>query len=203
MSMGDADPIRPYRDEQLDEVADLLALAYHHNPIQVAIFGGTGPEALRQRRALFALSTPAFFTGTKVVAMEDDRVVGFAHWISSPGCHASDETLAAVAPPLLAALDEDVATRVLTWRQAWDARDPEHPHCHFGPFAVHPDAQGRGLGRQMLARYCAELDRGDEPGYLETERIENVRLYEKSGFEVLSDLHVLGVQSWFMLRPKA
>ncbi len=200
--MSDADPIRPYRDEQLDEVADLLALAYHENPIQVVIFGGAGAEALRQRRALFALMLPALLTGTKIVAVQNDRIVGFAHWISHPGCHPSDETLAAVAPPLFAALDEDVMTRVLTWRQAWGARDPDHPHSHFGPFAVHPDAQGRGLGRRMLTHYCAELDRRDEPGYLETERIENVRLYEKSGFAVLSTLDVLGVQSWFMMRPK-
>ena len=60
--------------------------------------------------------------------------------------------------------------------------------------------QGHGIGSQMLAVYCEQLDLAGGSGYLETDKIENVRLYERFGFEVRSEAHVLGVPNWFMWR---
>jgi hypothetical protein len=52
----------------------------------------------------------------------------------------------------------------------------------------------------MLAVYCEQLDLAGDAGYLETDKPENVRLYERFGFEVQSHAFVLGVQNWFMWR---
>jgi ribosomal protein S18 acetylase RimI-like enzyme len=193
--------IRPYLDSDLREVAALLAIAYLENPLHVVVFGGAGPEQLRQHHSLFEVSLEHLNTGTKVVAEDANRLVGFAHWVSHPGCRASPEVMAAAAPRLLSELGNDVLSRVIIWRRAWGEQDPEQPHSHFGPFAVHPAAQGRGFGRRLLEHYCRVIDAEGESSYLETERPENLAIYRKAGFEVSAEREVLGLPSWFMTRP--
>jgi GNAT superfamily N-acetyltransferase len=194
------DVIQPYREGQIDEVADLLARAYLENPLHVVVFGGTGPEQLRQHQALFSISLQLLNTGTKVVALDHRRIVGFAHWISYPGCRPSEEAMRSAAPELLSELGSDVLPRVITWRRAWGEQDPETPHSHFGPFAVRPEAQGQGFGRRLLEHYCDVVDRTGEMAYLETEHPQNPAIYRKAGFEVTAEREVLGLPSWFMMR---
>ena len=192
--------IRPYLDHELDEVATVLANAFLENPLHLVVFGGAGTEQLRQHHTLFAISLEVLNTGSKVVAVDGGRIVGFAHWINYPGCRPSSEVMSTAAPKLLAELGNETLARVITWRRAWGEQDPETPHSHFGPFAVHPDAQGRGVGRQLIEHYCDVVDQAGETSYLETERPENVAIYRKAGFEVTAETDVLGLPSWFMTR---
>jgi GNAT superfamily N-acetyltransferase len=88
----------------------------------------------------------------------------------------------------------------MRWVAAWSMRDPSEPHVHLGPIGVQPALQGHGIGSQMLAVYCEQLDLDGDAGYLETDKPENVRLYERFGFEVRCEAYVLGVPNWFMWR---
>lgn len=92
------------------------------------------------------------------------------------------------------------APRLGRWMSAWAKFDPARPHSHLGPVAVDPDLQGRGIGSMLLADYCQRLDRTRTLSYLETDKPENVRLYERFGYEVTADATVLGATSWFMTR---
>jgi ribosomal protein S18 acetylase RimI-like enzyme len=83
---------------------------------------------------------------------------------------------------------------------AWSARDLDERHSHLGPLAVDADLQGRGIGTRILSEYCRRLDRPGEVGYLETNKPENVRLYEHHGFTVIGTDTVIGVSNWFMRR---
>jgi hypothetical protein len=44
------------------------------------------------------------------------------------------------------------------------------------------------------------MDRYGAHSYLETDKSENVRFYQKFEFEVISQASVLEVPNWFMLR---
>ena len=58
-----------------------------------------------------------------------------------------------------------------------------------------------GRHRQTVEQ---RLDEAGDLGYLETDKAENVRLYERHGFEVVDEAPVLGVPNWFMRRePRA
>jgi len=109
--------------------------------------------------------------------------------------------MAEIAPRLMEELGAEVISRIITWRRAWGEVDPEEPHSHFGPFAVLPRMQGRGVGRRLMEHYCALLDREGQVAYLETERPENLPIYRKAVFEVTHQREVLGLPSWFMSRP--
>jgi ribosomal protein S18 acetylase RimI-like enzyme len=67
--------------------------------------------------------------------------------------------------------------------------------------AVDVHLQGRGVGSAMLADFCARMDEQGAVAYLETDKSENVRFYERFAFSVVAESKVLGVPSWFMSRP--
>ena len=54
---------------------------------------------------------------------------------------------------------------------------------------------------RLLESFCEHLDRLQAAGYLETDRPENVPLYERFGFSVIGEAPVYGARSWFMWRP--
>jgi hypothetical protein len=61
--------------------------------------------------------------------------------------------------------------------------------------------QRQGIGSLIMQEHCRRLDAASEVGYLETDKPENVRFYERLGFEVTGDEPVIGVPNWFMRRP--
>jgi GNAT superfamily N-acetyltransferase len=192
--------IQPYDATRRDAVLDVLTDAYRTNPMHVAVFGGTGPEVERQNRAFFS-AILEMIEGTRLIAVHDDSVVGYVRWTSYPGCRPSREAVRAIMPRLLGQLADGVAPRLTAFLSAWAKRDPNAAHSHFGPIAVSPTSQGTGIGRLLIQRYCAQIDLTGESGYLETDRPENVHFYGRSGFEVVSEMELLGVRNWFMRRP--
>ncbi len=102
--------------------------------------------------------------------------------------------------PDLAALGPGTAARVGRWISSWAKRDPDEAHVHLGPLAVDAHLQGQGIGSLIMREHCRRLDDGREVGYLETDKAENVRFYERFGFEVVGEEPVIGVPNWFMRR---
>jgi predicted N-acetyltransferase YhbS len=69
---------------------------------------------------------------------------------------------------------------------------------------IAPAAQGRGLGTRLIAPGLARADAERLPCYLTTGRAENLRFYQRFGFQVVADkLAVVpgGPTSWGMRRP--
>ena len=52
-----------------------------------------------------------------------------------------------------------------------------------------------------MDRNCQQLDQTGRPGYLETDRPENVAFYRRFGFETTQQTSILGVPNFFMRRP--
>lgn len=55
----------------------------------------------------------------------------------------------------------------------------------------------------MLAAFAARMDAAHQPAYLETDKPENVRFYQRFGFQVTSEATVLSTPNWFMWRQAA
>jgi hypothetical protein len=53
-----------------------------------------------------------------------------------------------------------------------------------------------------MNRYIGYLRQEQLPGYLETDKPENVRFYEKFGFTVQREEELIGVPTWYMWRKK-
>jgi GNAT superfamily N-acetyltransferase len=89
----------------------------------------------------------------------------------------------------------------MEWRHPREVRGP---HYYVRDVGVLPEMQGRGLGSALMAPILARCDREGLPAYLEASSERSAILYERLGFEHLSQLSVLGSPPLrLMLRPPA
>ena len=187
----------------LAEAAQILGRAMCDNPINLCAFGIA--DAVRRRQALTQFFAPVlrglYRRGSICGAFYGSSMVGVCG-VARPGlCQPAPLEKLSVIPAILPRNSLSAALRINTWTSEWARRDPVEPHWHLGPVAVDPDMQGEGIGSAMLAAFCSHMDTYVSFSYLETDRSENVRFYQKFGFAVSAKASVLGVPTWFMFRP--
>lgn len=187
--------VTPLSEGDVENAGRVLGAAFASSPLERAV---RGPIGDRQHRGLCrAYGATLRLPGDVSVAVLDGRIVGAIRWVASPRCQLRLRQKLAMAPTAVASFGSALP-KAMTWVTAWERRDPSEPHVHLGPIGVLPDLQGRGIGSQMLAAYRERLDLAGDAGYLETDKPENVRLYERFGFEIRDEAEVLGVPCWFM-----
>ena len=193
--------IRELRHAEMKDGAHLLSRGMRDNPNNVQAFG---PDPEHRKRALAKMFRPvlqrAHFKGNVFGAFRNGEMIGL-YSMTPPGlCQLEAREKLRMAPGIFLGNSLPAALRVLNWFHEWLRHDPREPHWHFGPFAVDPEVQGHGIGSVMLGTFCACMDGRKALAYLETDKPENVRLYEKFGFVATSEAFVLGTPNWFMKR---
>jgi ribosomal protein S18 acetylase RimI-like enzyme len=189
--------IRPLDPRDIPSAALVAARGMRDNPAHIAAIGNDPAKRVRVMERLFRQLLALDHRPT-FVAWEGDRLVGVADSAEPGHCQPSGLARAKLLPALLMA--GTAVPRMTRWIGAWEKRDPGRAHSHFGPFAVDLDAQGRGIGTQLLAHYCRTMDETATFSYLETDKPENVRLYERFGYVVIEKATVIGADNWFMTR---
>ncbi|GAB3913739.1 hypothetical protein GCM10028803_58290 [Larkinella knui] len=168
------------------------------NPNHLAIFKAANAEMIAVQQKLFdyVVNTP---TNTVLAAREGDQLVGIMCYTPSEYCQLRPLQLLSILPGMALALGRRLLP-VLQWRMNWKRHDHPQPHIHFGPLAVDPQHQGKGIGKAMLRHFCHYADQLPATAYLETDKKENVPLYERFGFRVVAEDTLFGVPNWFMVR---
>jgi ribosomal protein S18 acetylase RimI-like enzyme len=190
--------IEPLRQEELTEGASVLASAMCPSPIHMAVFSWQHEKEHDLQVAFFRAALGRLLEGT-LGAKQGGKIVGVMCYTRSPRCRMTPSE----AQQLLSRLQNvfgDRTPRIVEWRSTWAKHDPGELHWHFGPFGVLPEKQRRGIGSQLLSRFCQHVDRLGEAAYLETDKAENLPLYQRLGFIITGEELVLGVPNWFMWR---
>lgn len=174
----------------------VLVRGMRDNPLHGAAFG-EDPVGRTRSLGRFFGGFLQIMQRAPMCARSGGRIVGVLG-LSPPGmCQPPPRQAIRLVPALL--LPGPATTvRTLRWLSRWQRHHPREPHWHLGPVAVEPELQGRGIGGSMMERFVEVVD-GDA-AYLETDKPENVRFYERFGFEVVDEAEVLGVPNWFMWR---
>jgi ribosomal protein S18 acetylase RimI-like enzyme len=190
--------IRDLRSDEIPDAVGILARGMRDNPLHVVAYGDDPERRLRCHRrlmrSLFRVS-PA----QQICAIEDGKLVGVTRLAPEGACQPTATERLRLLPGFVA-LGPRTAARTGSWISTWAKRDPDEPHVHLGPFAVDAHLQGRGIGTHIMQEHCRRLDAAGEVGYLETDKPENVRFYERFGYVVVGEEAVLGVPNWFMRR---
>jgi GNAT superfamily N-acetyltransferase len=184
---------------EISQAVRVLARGMRDNPLHIAAFGEDPQRRLRALERMFGALFRTFTAQTPICARRDGVIVGVTGVAPTPTCQPTTRQRLRLAPSLLA-LGPRTASRVGRWIRAWAERDPADPHSHLGPLAVDAHLQGQGIGGRIMEEYCRRLDAEGMLGYLETDKPENVRFYERYGFETVDQAEVIGVPNWFMRR---
>ncbi|HEY0678698.1 MAG TPA: GNAT family N-acetyltransferase [Chitinophagaceae bacterium] len=186
------------KEDEIDATATLLANSMSTNPNHLAIFKSVEPGIIDMQRKMF-LRGLSNVNNTTIVARLNDRIVGTMTYKTSKTCQLPVAELKKSMPDLIAAYGS-YASSILRWRMNWATHDFSGPHIHLGPLAVETSLQGTGIGKSLLTHFCSYLDTTGQAAYLETDREQNIPLYEKFGFKVIETDLLFGNKNWFMLR---
>jgi ribosomal protein S18 acetylase RimI-like enzyme len=83
------------------------------------------------------------------------------------------------------------------------AAHPHDPHWYLFILGVDPPAQGRGLGRALLAPVLERCDAERLPAYLETAKERNLGFYQSLGFAVVGRHAIPGGPLIYFMRREA
>ena len=187
------------RPEEVAEAVTVAARAMCTSPMTYAILGEDHERRYRHTRRLFARMYALALHQRPLVARLDGRIVASTKDLVAGACRARPIDIVR-SLPALALVGPRAAVRTARWLNDWEHRDPDRSHAHFGPFGVEPELQGQGIGGVVLREYTRRLDEAGEHSYLETEKPQNVALYQRFGFEVIDESEFMGVPNWFMWR---
>jgi ribosomal protein S18 acetylase RimI-like enzyme len=191
--------VRALRPDEIPAAVGVLARGMRDNPLHVAAYGSDPERRERVHAKLMAAFFRVFTTQQPICAVEGDTVVGVVGVAPVGSCHPRALQRLRFLPTILG-LGPRTAARVGKWLDTWGAHDPSEDHVHLGPVAVDRHLQGRGIGSQLMRTHCAALDAAGDVGYLETDKPENVRFYERFDYRVIRSEPVLGVPNWYMRR---
>ena len=192
--------IETLRKDEVQEAAKVVARAMAPGPFNMAMCQGLE----KSERLMETTHKVVFgrFPGKVLVAKKDYRIVGVMRMVEWPQCQMSPRKILMVLPSTFRILGFGFI-RPAKGMAVWGKHDPKESHWHLNLLAVMPEMQGQGIGSQLLERFCALVNEARTPAYLETDRPENVSLYERFGWRVKEEATVLGVHCYFMWRqPK-
>jgi ribosomal protein S18 acetylase RimI-like enzyme len=77
-------------------------------------------------------------------------------------------------------------------------------HYYIMTVGVLPARQGMGVGKKLMTKALEIVDANEMPCFLETRNKNNVPIYQRLGFEVVTDKEIPkgGLHNWGMLRQK-
>ncbi len=181
--------------------AGVLSRGMRDQPNVVAVYGESPLRRMQAVERIFRSVLP-MMKPPPLCARRGEWIVGVCGMAPPDLCRLSGPDRLRIMPALVMS-GPGALSRSLRWQAEWEKRDLKERHWHLGPLAVEPALRGMGVGSQMMERFCARMDSEGEVAYLETETPDNVRFYERFGFETVEEAEVLGNPNWFMRREPA
>ena len=177
----------------ISESSRVLSEAMLTVPLHIAVFQGHGEEERKKIENMF-FGLLSDLPGIIFLARINRQIVGVMRMKSCTGSKVSNEHTQS----------GDVTNldwRKSCWHNEWARHDPLDQHWHLGPVGVLPSHQGKGIGTELLSRFCQEVDACLSPAFLETDTSKNVRFYARFGFEIVKETEIFDVKNRYMWRP--
>jgi ribosomal protein S18 acetylase RimI-like enzyme len=191
--------VRRMSPDEMDAACAVIGLAFADNPNTLVMAGGDRVKAQRMMQTAVRVAKLGRKYSHVVAAEEAGSIVGVLNAAEWPNCQLSMSEKLKTAPAVIRAMGF-AAARAIKMTSVWAKHDPGEKHWHLGPIGVHPEHQGRGIGKAILGMFLRMVDEQGSPAYLETDVDRNVALYEAFGFRVIARTDIMGVDNRFMWR---
>lgn len=191
--------IRRMSPNDIGAACEVLGLAFADNPNTLVVARGDRARAQRMTESGARFAKLGRRYSHVLVAEDKGRVVGVLNAIAWPNCQLRLSEKLKIAPSMIWVTGLGLP-RAFKMMNVWAKHDPGERHWHVGPIGVHPELQGQGIGKAMLAAFLEMADEQGSPAYLETDVDRNVALYERFGFKIVGQGDISGVNNRFMRR---
>ena len=183
---------------ELRQAASLVGRAFRDNPVTIAA-NHRGPNSrIRGAEGTLGIGL-GMLEGPQLVARRGSWIVGVCGAAPPGTCRLPLSKSVRLIPGALAG-GPGTVVRTARFLNQSEKHDPAEPHWHLGPVAVEPALQGMSVGSRLLQRFCEGMDEMGDLAYLDTDKPENVRFYERFGFVVVEQDRIIGIPYWFMRR---
>jgi ribosomal protein S18 acetylase RimI-like enzyme len=174
--------IRSAAMSDADEIADILAEAFSHDPVMSWMYGNTQPQ-----RGTFLELAKGVYLRDGFGHIVDDSAT--ALWLPA----GVEEKLPLMMElRLLMSIFRSGGRGALRRGQATEkvmkASHPETPHYYLFAVGVREKMKGKGFGGRIIREGLRRADEAGAPAYLENSNPKNTPLYERLGFQAIAPL---------------
>ena len=192
--------VRVMRPEERRPVSEVLARAFHDDPVAAFLFPD---ETTRLRRYAAFTRFAMEFLAPHGRFLTTEPLAGAALW-QAPRPPRPGALRMLYAAVRMAVIARSAFGRAASIGEATERWHPHEPHWYLAVLGTEPAAQGRGLGSALLHETLAECDRTGTLAYLESSKEANLPFYERHGFCVDGELTLPGgPPMWAMRRRPA
>ena len=175
-----APPVRPITREDFPQAVHTLSAAFYDDPV-VRWMLATDDRLERG----FRLFVERVWSPHGGCVMTDDGL-GVANWMPPGSMHSGVVDQLRLLPRMARLLGRSLP-RVMSGLDLMEKVHPEEPHWYLPTIGVAPDGQGRGIGSRLLRYRLDRCDQDGLPAYLEATTLRSRALYERHGFETVSE----------------
>jgi ribosomal protein S18 acetylase RimI-like enzyme len=195
--------VHPITIQTYRQAAQILGKAFEDDPVSVAVYKGFSPSK-RVRALTFDFSTELLLCirkGHPIQVNENDKMVAAAV-IYPPGAYplpVIDQWLI-----LLKSILGNGWYDIKAWNKWLIEVDKNHPteaHFYLEYLGVEPEYQGMGFGSSILKYLNTKADEAGVGCYLENANPRNISFYQQAGFQIIGELEIIAIPTWFMWRP--
>jgi ribosomal protein S18 acetylase RimI-like enzyme len=166
---------------EIPQIIDTIAMAFAADPFVRWIYPDPNQYLSNIREMLIRFGGKAFDHGT---AYYVDGFVGAALWLP-PDIHPDEEAL---GEHMQRTISESILEDAFSVLEQMEHCHPTDPHWYLPLLAVDPVHQGNGYGSALLKDAIAKFDTDGMIAYLESSNPRNISLYERHGFEIITEI---------------
>jgi ribosomal protein S18 acetylase RimI-like enzyme len=194
--------VEPVTRQSYRQAARVLAKAFADEPVSMVIYRNFSPE--KRVRALtvdFSAELMVSLRKGNPIQISPDGEVVAAALIYPPGSYPLPvlDQWKFLLKSVLGNGCYDVKAWV-KWLDEVDKLHPRQPHYYLEYIGVDPSYQRKGLGSCLLEHLVAMADLAAVGCYLENANPHNIPFYQRAGFQVISEIEIIGIPAWFMWR---
>lgn len=206
MQAMDTDTIEivPLEKPHVRKAVVVIADAFVNEPGAVATIRKTPEKRLPLLRKHFGAQVAfSLSQGASRCAVLDGELVG-AMIITAPGAEPpSAVDMLKLLPGMLLRSNPGILWRGIRSSMEDERNRPKEPNYFLDLLAVAPKFKGQGIGNAMLKHLTDMSDREGILTYLCTTEPKTLPLYEKHGFEIITETRELKIPNYHMVRkPK-